>query len=46
MTDPQHTTPPEQKSFEEIRRNRNRVLGLSLAGFVILVFFISIVKMG
>jgi hypothetical protein len=31
---------------EQIRKSRNRVLGLSLAAFVILVFFISIAKMG
>ncbi|WP_170065902.1 hypothetical protein [Novosphingobium guangzhouense] len=36
----------EPRTFEEIRRSRNRVLALSLAGFVILVFFISIAKMG
>lgn len=29
---------------EEIRRSRNRVLGLALAAFVILVFFVSIAK--
>lgn len=29
-----------------IRRMRNRVLGLLLGAFVILVFFISIAKMG
>jgi len=30
---------------ERIRRNRNRVMALLLAGFAILVFFISIAKM-
>ncbi|WP_255700809.1 hypothetical protein [Novosphingobium kaempferiae] len=40
------TDPDTQKNFDQIRRSRNRVLGLSLAGFVILVFFISIAKMG
>ncbi|EZP74603.1 hypothetical protein BV97_04799 [Novosphingobium resinovorum] len=38
--------PQEQKTIEQIRRSRNRALGLSLAAFVVLVFFISIVKMG
>ena len=39
---------PEQdrQTIDKIRNSRNRVLGLSLAGFVILVFFISIAKMG
>ena len=37
--------PPEARSFEQIRRDRNKVLGLSLAAFVILVFFISIAKL-
>lgn len=36
---------PDPRTPEEIRRNRNRVLALSLAGFVVLVFFISIAKM-
>ncbi len=40
------TDPETQKNLDQIRRSRNRVLGLSLAGFVILVFFISIAKMG
>lgn len=40
------TTPQDQKTVEQIRRSRNRALGLSLAAFVVLVFFISIVKMG
>lgn len=31
---------------KRIRRNRNNVLGLLLAAFVILVFFISLAKMG
>jgi len=29
-----------------IRKGRNRVLALSLAGFAILVFFISLARMG
>jgi hypothetical protein len=39
---------PDQKrrTPEEIRKSRNTVLALSLAAFVILVFFISIAKMG
>lgn len=31
--------------IDRIRRSRNRVLALVLAGFVVLVFAISIVKM-
>jgi len=31
---------------DRIRRNRNTVMGLLLGGFVVLVFFISIAKMG
>lgn len=34
-----------QTDFERIRRQRNVVLALLLAGFVVLVFFISIAKM-
>ncbi len=37
--------PRPPQTAEQIRRNRNRMLGLSLAGFVILVFFISMAKM-
>ncbi|WP_162853535.1 hypothetical protein [Novosphingobium sp. BW1] len=37
---------PEPRSIEQIRKDRNRVLGLGLAAFVVLVFFISIAKMG
>ncbi|WP_313434138.1 hypothetical protein [Novosphingobium sp.] len=36
---------PDPRTPEEIRRSRNRVLALSLASFVVLVFFISIAKM-
>jgi|APLow6443716910_1056828.scaffolds.fasta_scaffold4348444_2 hypothetical protein len=39
-------TPPDPDEISRIRRSRNNVLGLLLAGFVILVFFISIAKMG
>ncbi|WP_157081158.1 hypothetical protein [Novosphingobium naphthalenivorans] len=35
----------DRRTVEQIRKSRNLVLGLSLAGFVILVFFISIAKM-
>ena len=38
MTDP--------RTADQIRKSRNRVLALSLGAFVILVFFISIAKMG
>lgn len=36
--------PVEPRPIEQVRRDRNRVLGISLAAFVILVFFISIAK--
>lgn len=36
----------DARTVEQIRKSRNRVLALSLAGFVILIFFISIAKMG
>jgi hypothetical protein len=35
----------DPRTPEQIRRSRNRVLALSLAGFVVLVFLISIAKM-
>jgi len=35
-----------QPEHERIRRQRNLVLGLLLGGFAVLVFFISIAKMG
>lgn len=38
--------PPDSAEIARIRRSRNRVLGLLLAAFVVLVFFISIAKMG
>ncbi len=38
-------TPEDSRSIEQVRRERNRVLGLGLAAFVVLVFFISIAKM-
>ncbi|WP_207077841.1 hypothetical protein [Novosphingobium sp. KA1] len=53
MTQPSKTEPvqgevvqPDPRTPEEIRRSRNKVLGLSLAAFVVLVFLISIAKMG
>ncbi|EJL23715.1 hypothetical protein [Novosphingobium sp. AP12] len=38
---------PDHKpqTAEQIRRSRNRVLALSLAAFVVLIFFVSIAKM-
>jgi hypothetical protein len=36
---------PKPKTAEQIRRSRNRVLALSLAAFVVLIFFVSIAKM-
>jgi hypothetical protein len=44
MARPQAPRPPQTP--EQIRRSRNRMLGLSLAAFVVLVFLISIAKMG
>lgn len=41
MTDPED----REAQIARIRRNRNRVLALSLAAFAILVFFISIARM-
>lgn len=38
--------PPDHEEITRIRRSRNNVMGLLLAAFVILVFFISIAKMG
>lgn len=35
----------DPRSIQEIRKSRNKVLALSLAAFVVLVFFISIAKM-
>ena len=43
MTD---NTPPDPNDSARIRRSRNNVVGLLLAAFVVLVFFISIAKMG
>ncbi len=43
MTD---NTPPDPNDIARIRRSRNNVVGLLLAAFVVLVFFISIAKMG
>lgn len=42
MDDPNRNT----RTPEQIRKSRNVVLGLSLAAFVVLVFLISIAKMG
>ena len=42
MTEPQD----QQAEIARIRRSRNRVLALLLAGFAVLVFFISIARMG
>lgn len=36
---------PDNRDPDAIRRSRNRVMGLLLAAFCILVFFISIAKM-
>jgi hypothetical protein len=36
---------PKPQTVAQIRRSRNRVLAISLAAFVVLIFFISIAKM-
>lgn len=38
--------PDPDEENARIRRSRNKVLGLVLLGFVVLVYAISIVKMG
>ena len=38
-------TPEEQAEFLRRRKSRNMVLGLVLAGFVLLFYFITIVRM-
>lgn len=45
MQDNQVDRQLDQQAIEKVRKSRNKVLGLSLAAFVILVFFISIAKM-
>jgi len=35
-----------QAEIKRIRRSRNAVLGLLLGGFALLIFFVSIAKMG
>lgn len=40
------SVPPDPDEVRRIQRSRNNVLGLLLAGFVVLVFLISIAKMG
>ncbi|MCK9543383.1 MAG: hypothetical protein M0R03_15285 [Novosphingobium sp.] len=42
---PAGPAPADPRDIERIRRQRNLVMGLLLAAFVILVFAISIVKM-
>lgn len=39
-------TPEEEKEYVRRRKQRNIVLGLILAGFVILFYAITIVRMG
>lgn len=47
MQEPNDSRPfPTPQEIARIRRQRNIVMGLMLAAFVVLVFFISIVKMG
>ena len=42
MSDPAHETPVEAKA----RRGRNIALALGLLGFVVLVFFVTVFKLG
>ncbi len=44
MSDEQHYTPT--KEFEKRRKSRNLAIALSLAAFVVLVFVITIVRLG
>lgn len=39
-------TPEEEEEFIRRRKQRNMVLGLILAGFVVLFYLITIVRMG
>jgi len=45
MTDPIDSPRDPDAERKRIQRSRNRVVGLLLGGFVILVYFISIAKM-
>jgi hypothetical protein len=45
MTGTDDSPVPTQADFDRVRRSRNKVLGLLLGAFVVLVFAISIVKM-
>lgn len=44
--DPMNRPLDPDPEHDRIRRGRNNVLGLALAAFVVLVFLISIAKMG
>jgi len=47
MTEPNPNSPEfREAEIARIRKGRNRALALLLGGFAILVFFISIAKMG
>jgi hypothetical protein len=39
-------TPEKESEFKRRRKQRNNVIGLVLAGFVILFYLITIVRMG
>ena len=43
MTD---NLPPDPEEISRIQRGRNNVLGVLLGAFVVLIFFISLAKMG
>jgi len=44
MSDDQHYTPTPE--FDKQRKGRNLAIGIALAAFVILVFIVTIVRMG
>jgi hypothetical protein len=44
MTDEQDFTPTPE--FEKQRKSRNLAIGISLAAFVLLVFVVTIVRLG
>ena len=44
MSDDQHYTPTDE--FEKRRKSRNLAIGLTLIAFVLLVFVVTIVRLG
>jgi hypothetical protein len=43
---PRPMTPAEREAFLKARRNRNIFLGLSLVAFIIIVFLVTVLRMG